>query len=538
VTAVCKLMRRHYDSTFLASRCRFLARDESSKLPDIGIALFPDVSGEIPQHYKHSSRTSLGEPSFGSNERATLQATSPPFIFPQTASMSAPPPGGLAGVSHITFANLEQHDQSRRVCPDWRTEHLSSNGHRWLTNGVDLAFADERFNEGFNHQETLLARQFASQLLNAAFNSPFWWTLFFGKTMYDGDLKDRETRGAKIHIALSTDTERLQDISYKLDTLKKIGEAKKPGGKLGLVALPPCRFAPEVLTEQHFLKTREYLHALAPHVRYGVCPDANGIRCVTLWFARAAYPYPGSPSMIEFNPEVLRMHSIAMKGDMISQAWASISLGFTLLAALAHAAIGFARSGPECNWDNDYRFDAEKKMSADIGMLESYTFGGALRQERDSILISNYILDRYLGVAGLWFSFSDFSGWEDGSFYHRKWQVPFAWLFEVLTDHFWCVKVVSEGRSALEPPKEIGYVMSRDDGRKYRPLNSEEIRAGVVPDGWSMLPRRSLIVSHALYHQAAGAILFGGFSQGKWQFTLPNTSGHKRHFDREQIGWR
>jgi hypothetical protein len=135
--------------------------------------------------------------------------------------MSAPPPGGLADVSHITFANLEQHDQSRRVCPDWRTEHLSSNGHRWLTNGVDLAFADERFNEGFNHQETLLARQFASQLLNAAFNSPFWWTLFFGKTMYDGDLKDRETRGAKIHIALSTDTERLQDISYKLDTLKK-----------------------------------------------------------------------------------------------------------------------------------------------------------------------------------------------------------------------------------------------------------------------------------------------------------------------------
>jgi hypothetical protein len=525
------------DHSFLAGRCRFLARDESSKLPDIGITLFSDVGGEVPQHYKHSSRTFLGEPSSGSNKRATPQATSPPFIFPQNASMSAPPPEGLADVDYITFAEMEQHDQFQRACPDWRTEYLSSNGHRWLTNDLHPAFAEERFNKGFNHQETLLARQFASQLLSVDFNSRFWWALFFGKTMYDEDLEDRVARGANIHI--STDFGPLQDQSYKVDTLTKIDEARTPGGKLCLVDPPPCRLQPEELTTQQYLKTGAYVLALAQHVRYVVWPNANGIQCFTAWYARAVDPYPGSPSIIRIDPEELRMHSIAMQGDMISQAWAFISLGFELVQSLAHAAVGFARSGPECNWDNDYEFDAEEKMSAEIRMLESCTFGGALRKEHDSSSIYHYTLDGALGVPGLWFAYSDFAGTsledmigdqeddpgevaesEDGPFYHREWQVPFAWLFEVLTDHFWGVKVVFKGQSALEPPKEVGYVMSRDGERKYGPLHSMEIRDGVIPDGWSMLPRSYILVSHALHHDAAGAIMFGGFGQARMALNI------------------
>jgi hypothetical protein len=79
----------------------------------------------------------------------------------------------------------------------------------------------------------------------------------------------------------------------------------------------------------------------------------------------------------------------------------------------------------------------------------------------------------------------------------------------VLTDDFWVVKVATGGQSAMEPPKEVGYVMAQgDDGRKYGPLHSKEIRDGIVPDEWGMLPRSYLMVIHELHHDAAGAIMF------------------------------
>jgi hypothetical protein len=68
----------------------------------------------------------------------------------------------------------------------------------------------------------------------------------------------------------------------------------------------------------------------------------------------------------------------------------------------------------------------------------------------------------------------------------------------------------------MEPPKEVGYVMAQgDDGRKYGPLHSKEIRDGIVPDEWGMLPRSYLMVIHELHHDAAGAIMFWNCGVGR-----------------------
>ena len=217
------------------------------------------------------------------------------------------------------------------------------------------------------------------------------------------------------------------------------------------------------------------------------------------------------------------------------QIWASISLGFTLLRLLSHAAFGAARSGAEVNWNPSYRFDADPYVGAEIRMLEACTFGGVLRreQEHESVAKSHYILNGEKGVRGLWFAFSDFPGGhitalygdlesdEDeqarqvdfGPYYHREWQVSFSWLVSLMTNEFWDEDVPREGQAALTPPMEVGYVMHRDNERKYGPLHSGDIRDGVVPKGYSMLPRSYVMVKDELVSEGRGVIMFGAIGR-------------------------
>jgi hypothetical protein len=58
---------------------------------------------------------------------------------------------------------------------------------------------------------------------------------------------------------------------------------------------------------------------------------------------------------------------------------------------------------------------------------------------------------------------------------------------------------------------EAGYVMCRDAERKYGPLHGKQIRGGVVPDGYSMLPRSYVMARDDLVHDGRRAIMFGDF---------------------------
>jgi hypothetical protein len=235
----------------------------------------------------------------------------------------------------------------------------------------------------------------------------------------------------------------------------------------------------------------------------------------------------------------LHMHSVDMQeGDLVCQAWASVSLGFKLLQLLAHAAVGAARSGAECNWSNKYRFFSEEYPGTEIRMLEACTFGGVLRREREQerVAKSHYTINGAEGVPGLWFALSDFpgehllaiSGTEPddypgdlnpigsyGPHYHREWQVSFSWLLRLMTDTFWDNDARTRGQKALIPPKEVGYVMHRDGRRKYGPLHAEVIRRGIVPHGYRMLPRSHVMVHKSLRHDSIVQIMFGAFNIGR-----------------------
>jgi len=432
----------------------------------------------------------------------------------------------LGDVDHVTFANIEQHDQQVRVCPDWTTENINCRGLIGLTKGMHPAFEESKFaGQGFNLEDTHQARLFASRLLEADCSMPFWWALMSGTSVGDWELEDREAKAANIRTRTLHEAKAPQ--SETDDTFLRIKQARTPDCELRL--LDP----PEALTRDQITKTKADLRELATYISYKVGEDAKGSRCGTSWPLRAAPHFRGSPSRIVISAEELRTHSADMEGDLVCQAGASVSLGFRLLQLLAHAAVGAVRSGPECNWNTNYFFLVDGNVGAEIRMLECWTFGGLIRreQEQEQVAKSHYTINGAEGVPGLWFAFSDWAGvdvfdmigeigadekealyQEDhGPFYHREWQVSFLWLLGLLTDNFWDNEVPRRGQAALKPPLEVGYVMCRDDERKYGPLHSEDIRHNVVPDGYSMLPRSYVMVSDQLLHQGRQAMLFGGF---------------------------
>lgn len=177
-------------------------------------------------------------------------------------------------------------------------------------------------------------------------------------------------------------------------------------------------------------------------------------------------------------------------------------------------------------------------------MLESCTFGGVLRLEREQeqIAKSHYTINGKDGVPGVWFAYSDYPGrdiWamtgntdsndngqlhqkHRGPFYHREWQVSFSWLLKLLTDSFWDDDVPKDGQKALTPPMDVGYVMRRDAERKYGPLHSGEIRPGVVPDGYGMLPRSYVMVKNCLFSEGRGAMMFPDFGLGRMALFSPD----------------
>jgi hypothetical protein len=440
--------------------------------------------------------------------------------------MSARPNTCLGDVDHITFANLEQHDQRLRVCPDWTTEHITGESMIGLTNDMHPAFeASKLVGDGFNFEDTHHARLFASRLLEADCSLPFWWTLMSGKTMPDSYLKDREAKAANIRTWKLDEWKAPR--SEKDKTSRSIKRARTPDSELGL-ANPP-----ETLTSAQATKTKADLRELAQYIYYAVGEDANGSRCETAWPLIADAPFRGSPSRIVISAEELRTHSADMEDDLVCQVWASVSLGFRLLQLLAHAAVGAARSGPQSNWQTKYRFDGDPNIGSEIRMLERCTFGGLLRreQEQEQVAKSHYTINGAEGIPGLWIAFSD---WPDqdlidmfgempdsedeqlrqghnGPFYHREWQVSFLWLLSLLTDNFWDNDVRTRGQAALRPPMEVGYVMRRDAERKYGPLHGRQIRDGVVPDGYSMLQRSYVMVIDYLLHDGRRAILSGDF---------------------------
>ena len=441
--------------------------------------------------------------------------------------MSGVPNSDFADVDHITFANLEQHDQRLRVCPDWIQEHITCNGFVGLTNGVHPVFDASKFGQGFSHQDTEQARLFASRLLEADCGLPFWWALMSDPTMVIS--RERGAESADIRTWAFDDTEAPQ--SEIDNSAMRIQQARAPHTELHLDD------PPEELTRSQIKKTKANLRELARYIRYAVGENAQSSKCETTWPLRVAPPFQGSPSRIVISAEELRMHSADMERDVVCRVGASITLGFRLLQLLAHAAVGAARSGPECNWSNKYRFNDDESIGSEIRMLECCTFGGLIRreQEHEQVAKSHYTINGAEGVPGLWFAYSDYPGlhmldvigdipsdedeelWQEdhGPFYHREWQVSFLWLLSLLNDHFWDNAVSRRGRAALTPPKEVGYVMHRDNKRKYGPLHEEEIRGGIVPEGYRMLPRSYVMVKAQLFHEGCRALMFGGLGLGR-----------------------
>lgn len=451
--------------------------------------------------------------------------------------MSAPPPSDLADVDHVTFANLERHDRRVRVCPDWRKENVISNGLVRLSNEVHPAFEASRFiGPRFNLQDTQQARRFASRLLEADCSIPFWWALMYDRN--DPDPRPRDLQAGAANADMFT-AQQARMTPQEIEIVARHLQARGPSDVLYLRDPPPSDASPIPLTPQEIAQTKAELRQLAQQIHYLVDVDADGSRCQTDWFSRATPPFRGSPSSIMISAKELRAHSDTMEGDLISQTWASVSLGFRLLQLLAHAAVAAARPGFRCHWNNQYRFSAEPKTGAEIRMLESCTFGGVLRreQEQEQVAKSHYTINGAEGVPGLWFAFSDFPGeeiealsgtidysrdlldympGEDGPYYHREWQVSLSWLLSLLTDTFWNNDVRTRGQMALMPPKEVGYVMHRDSKRKYGPLHSAYIRSkGIVPKGYRMLPRSYVMARKDLQHDPRGNMMFGGFDLGR-----------------------
>lgn len=369
--------------------------------------------------------------------------------------MSAPPDPNLADVDQVTFANMERHDERARVCPDWRKETVTSDGWTGLTNEVHPLFRDHLFT-GFNLEETLLARQFATRLLDADCCLRFWCTLVYSEPWHDPKIEEREAKAAAIRMLTHEEMETTpkQDVDSAVQALL---QAKEPNRVLGFFDPPPSNFNPEGPTPGDKLKTMALLCLLSRHIRYTTEETAGSSRCDTNWLEKASHPFRGSPSNIVISLAELRTHSSDMQGDLVCKAWASVSLGFKLLQLLAHAYVGVVYRGARCNWTNEYRFDADQCMGAEIRMLESCTFGGVLRREQETEQVpkAHYTIDGTEGVPGLWIAFSDYPSadmdsifgtiadgtpydaylpQEDGPFYHREWQVPFKWFLWLLTD--------------------------------------------------------------------------------------------------------
>ena len=482
--------------------------------------------------------------SSSSSLRTSTYNPSLALIFAQIATMSGPADTNLGDVDHITFADLEKHDEFLRVCPDWRKWHITWHDLVGLTNDVHPVFDAGRFQGGrINPKEIKQARLFASRLLEADCSIRFWWDLMSSQSM--SDVKEREAKAA--HIRMFTYGEPSTSQAEMDKTFQDIQQAREPGRVLAFY--PP----PESLTENQITKIKADLRELARHIHYRVAEDTEDSRFETAWFAKTAPPFRGSPSRVVISTEELRVHSAAMEGDLMCQVWASVSLGFKLLQLLAHAAVGATRSGPECNWTNMYRFDVEEDIGAQIRMLESCTFGGVLRreQEHEQVAKSHYTINGAEGVPGLWFAFSDWPSVDiftmigcipsdedeqleqenNGPFYHREWQVPFFWILKLLTDSFWDNDVHRRGQSALIPPRDVGYVMRRDDEEKYGPLHSGEIRPGVIPDGYGMLPRSCVMVRHQLLPEGRRVILFGNFGTQRMAF---DSSGDEMDVDDDE----
>lgn len=449
--------------------------------------------------------------------------------------MSGPRDPELANVDHITFANLELLEQRRTICPDWRVEHVTSKNLKWLTNDVHPAFEEEHFvGEGFNHAETLMARRFASHLLEADCMLPFWWTLLFKELPRHPGLPDRQVKAATVRTfkeqeALAATPEEKRNAVLSVDRARD----RPARGNTAWFREPTTPIGTQIDL------TKAALPAVARFTYYQVDATVTDMICKTCWANQLEGPLRGSPSLIQFSPELLSAHSRALREDVVCQAYASISLGIEFVRQFAHAAMAAVRSGVECNWDNQYNFEADEAPGREILMLEACSFGGVFRREQEPVsrrTKAHYTIDGVEGVMGLWFAYSDFAGahleemfgdmpsdedeqleQENGPFYHREWQVPFQWLLGLLTDKFWAVDVARclTGRAALLPPVEVGYVMSRDSDTKHGPYHSEQVRKGVLQEGFTMLPRSFLIVDDDLFDEARTAVLFGGFSNGR-----------------------
>lgn len=250
--------------------------------------------------------------------------------------MSGAPNPVLADVDHITLANIEQHDQQPRVCPDWTTEDINGKGLIGLTNNMHPAFEASKFGgQGFSHEDTHQARLFASRLLEADCCMPFWWALMSVTSVDDLGLKDREAKAANIRTR--TLDEAKAPRSETDNTSLRIKQAQTPDCELLLVD------PPEALTRDQITKTKADLRELAPYIYYTVGEDAKGSRCDTAWPLRATPHFRGSPSRIVIGAEELRTNSADMEGDLVCQVGASVSMGFRLLQLLAHAAVSTLR---------------------------------------------------------------------------------------------------------------------------------------------------------------------------------------------------
>jgi hypothetical protein len=90
-----------------------------------------------------------------------------------------------------------------------------------------------------------------------------------------------------------------------------------------------------------------------------------------------------------------------------------------------------------------------------------------------------------------------------------NWVVDFAWLINLFTNNFWDMSVRAQGRSALEPPKEVGYVLRRNKEHKSGPVHHDNVPNRIMPHGYRMVPRSYVFVKEKLLRDAYGAILFG-----------------------------
>lgn len=446
--------------------------------------------------------------------------------------MSGPEVPGMVDVDLMTFKEMAQGRWFHPSCPDWRQEHLNSSDFTLLTNPVHPVFQQRTAGTftRFDDQETLPARRFASRILEADCMIPFWWSLFFGSAYNDlfldpdPALEARQARASEVPIF---DFGGVSDVDEAIRAIEAVNRVRQEDVVIRLYDPDPGPLAADQVE-----RTKAALLELASCVFYNAVPYPKQMACITAWNQRTPNSLPGAPSVIHVGGGALSQYSDLLKGDVVSQAWATITLGFKFVQQVAHAALAAGRSGAELNWSNQYDFRGRDAPGARIRMLESRSFGGALREDGDEpngAQKSHYTIDNEERVPGLWYVYSDFPSaqleemcgpliWgeddrpedQKGLCYYREWKLPFSWLLKVVSDDFWD-EARGKGKMALRPPKKVGYVMCRDDERKSGPFHAAELRALIVPAGYSMVPRSYLMVSNELYHEACGAVLFGGF---------------------------